>query len=369
LCAGYEVPEGYELEHFVLKSGDSLSCTELIDEAFYESYKNEGGTIAFTPETFEIAFGSPIIRRDLFLRVRYLESGDIVGFFGAVPRTLKFPDGNNYEYCCPTCLTVRTDHQRRGLATCMILKGLEIVKESNWDGAYMFLNVKHPAKTAAKKVLGDDLKTVYTIKRFIVRIMDVERVSKTMRAGALKWYEKIYLRFKSRLKKCQVDDVRTLEYGDIPKLYELSKDFEKKNDISVVRDLKDFEWFMKLPYVITVVHDSKDGSPDGFISAWPFKLAGLGSTCNMGLIDAVHTYNLDMTAASNLTAKLCLIADENGWAGLQTPFIPYFSAKPFLKSRFMLLRASRVRANEEIVMLSLSGHEIPKVNSLYLDWR
>lgn len=358
---GGMVPEGYELEHFVLKSGDFSSCAELISEAFYQSYKNEAGTIAFTPETFEIMFGSPIIKPDLFLRVRHLESGNIVGFLGAIPRTLNFPDGNKYEYAIVAWLSVKKDHQRRGLATCMGFKLLEIGMELNYDGAYFLFEPEHHGKTTTKRVLGDDLKHVYTIKKVIARILDAEEISKTIK---LKWYAKLYLKYRSRLKKCQTDDVRTLEHGDIPKLYELTKDFEKKNDISIVRKWKDFEWYMKLPYIITVVHDGKDGSPDGFISAWPFKMQGLGSTCNMGWIDIVHTYNLDRTAASNLTAKLCLVADEKGWAGLQTPFIPYYSAKPFLKSRFIMYPK-----NFEIMMLSLSGHEIPKVNSLYLDWR
>lgn len=361
-----KVPEGYELEHFVLSSGDFSPTSELIGEAFYESYKYEGATFTFTPETFEIIFGSPIVKRDLFLRIRHLESGNIVGFLGAIPRTLKFPDGNKYEYCCATCLSVRTDHQRQGLATCMFVRGLEIIEESKYDGAYGFFHVEHHSKTAAKKVLGDSLKRVYTIKKFMVRILDVDRVSKTLK---LKWYEKLYFKFKSNLKKSQMDDVRTLEYGDIPKLYELTKDFEKKNDISIVTNRKDFEWYMKLPYVTTLVHNGKDGTPDGFISAWPFKLAGFGSTCNMGMIDIVHIYNLDMTAASNLTARLCLETSEKGWAGLQKPFIPYFDAKPFLKSGFTMLHASHIRANEEVVMLSLSGHEIPRVKSLYLDFR
>lgn len=355
------VPDGYELEHFVLKSGDFSSCVEVISEAFLKSYKIEAGTINFTPETFEIMFGSPIIRRDLFLRVRHLESGNMVGFLGAIPRTLKFPNGNKYEYAIVTMLSVKKDHQRRGLATCLGFKLLEIGMELGYDGAYFLFEPEQYGKATTRRVLGDDMKHVYTIKKVIARILDVREISKTIK---LKWYGKLYLKYKSRLKKCQTDDVRTLEYGDIPKLYELTKDFEEKNDIAIVRDWKDFEWYMKLPCITTVVHDGKDGSPDGFISAWPFKMAGLGSTCKMGWIDIVHTYNLDMTAASNLTAKLCLAANEKGLAGLQTPFIPYYSAKPFLKSRFIMYPK-----NLEIMMLSLSGHEIPKVNSLYLDWR
>jgi GNAT superfamily N-acetyltransferase len=357
----YEIPEGYELEHFTLKSGDFSECTELINQVFTESFSSEGGTISFTPQTFEIMFGSPIIRRDLFIRVRHLESDEIVAFVGAIPRMIKFPDGNIYNYGIPAWISVHVDHQGKGLATAMGFEILELGRKLNYDGGILFFEPEHHGKTTAIKVLGDDLKQIFLIKRFIARILNVGVVAKTIK---LKWYEKLYLRFKTRLNKVTSKSVRILEEGDIPKLYELTKDFEERNEMSIVRAKEDLEWFLKLPYIQTVVHESKDGTPDAFISAWPFKMSGFGNVVDMGWIDLIHLYNLDLAEASNMAAMLCLIAKEQGWSGLQMPLIPYFDPIPFKKSRFILFPKDL-----EIMGVKLKGHEIPKVKSIYLDWR
>jgi len=54
-----------------------------------------------------------------------------------------------------------------------------------------------------------------------------------------------------------------------------------------------------------------------------------------------------------------------GWKGLQTPYIPYFNAKPFIKANFIFF-AKKVG----IDLFNWSNIPIPeKIDSMFFYWR
>ncbi len=84
-----------------------------------------------------------------------------------------------------------------------------------------------------------------------------------------------------------------------------------------------------------MIHEGEDGLVDGFLLAWEFQLAGYGKAVPFGFLDLVHTYRLSFQNTVDLAWFLCVTSKARGWAGLQSPYIPYFNPKPFKNARFI----------------------------------
>jgi hypothetical protein len=103
----------------------------------------------------------------------------------------------------------------------------------------------------------------------------------------------------------------------------------------------------------------------GFLLAWKFNMAGFGHSVDFGWLDCVHTYRLDKKEAIGLVRYFCKSCHDLGWKGIQSPFIPYFDAKPFLKSKFRFFPKKLI-----IQQFSPEKLDLPlKTESLYFDWR
>ncbi|MCK5158912.1 MAG: hypothetical protein KAR08_07135, partial [Candidatus Heimdallarchaeota archaeon] len=104
---------------------------------------------------------------------------------------------------------------------------------------------------------------------------------------------------------------------------------------------------------------------NGYILAWEFVLAGFGNQVPFGWLDTVHAYNLSGSEVKDLANFMSEEAIKLGWKGLQTPYIPYFDAKPFIKANFIFF-GKKVG----IDLFNWSNIPIPeKIDSMFFYWR
>ncbi|RLI63923.1 MAG: hypothetical protein DRO88_08660 [Promethearchaeia archaeon] len=358
--------EDYKIERFTVTPVDFPVLAELIAESFLNEEITEemGGTIQFDEQTFNIMFGSPIISRDFFVRAIYKPTNEVVGFLGAIPRRLNMK-GKIFNYVVPSWAAVHHKHRRKGLAFQMGVKLREIGIEKNVDGGFSIHEPEqHGIDTSMAVARETDLPIVKfaLIRQFIVRCFDVKRISNVVR---LKWFEKLAFWLFQGVPRKKCPYVRPYHPNDGELMFQMMQDHIERNEVSLVRDHDDFLWYLNQPGVNCVVYEKPKGVIKGFILAWKMNLAGFGKSIPFGWLDLVHIYRLNTKEAKDLAEYLCITSKERGWAGLQTPYIPYFESKPFKKAKFIFYAKKM-----SIDLFNLKKLEIPSnVSHFYFDWR
>ncbi|OQX54981.1 MAG: hypothetical protein B5M54_04150 [Candidatus Aminicenantes bacterium 4484_214] len=242
---------------------------------------------------------------------------------------------------------------------------LEIGLEAGYEGGFALHEPEqHGVDTsrAVAREMGFPLERLVRIKQFVIRIFDVEKVAAVVK---LRWFEKFFFSFKQKVKAVRSSQVRIYEPKDLDQIYKLIEKLVERNQISIVPDYQDVKWMLENPKVICAVHEDKQGKIDGFAIVWEFLLAGFGNKHPFGCLDAVHPYQLSVQEATELANFLCLAAKKRGWIGIQTPYIPYFDAKPCKKANFVFFRK---KLNLDI--FNPKNIPLPKrVRLFYFDWR
>ncbi|TFH30131.1 MAG: hypothetical protein E4G98_02635 [Promethearchaeota archaeon] len=356
----------YRIEQFTLTPDEFPALAKLITESFLneELTEQEGGTILFDEQTFNIIFGSPIISRDFFVRAIYVPTNEIVGFLGAIPRKVNMK-GKILNYVIPALAAVHYKHRRHGLALKMGIKLREIGIEKDVDGGFSLHEPEQHGIDTSKAVARDTnlpIEEFALIRQFVVRSLDTPKVASVIK---LKWYEKLAFRLLQSVPKNKNPRIRKYDPNDGEQMFTMMQDHIDRNEVSLVRDKEDFFWYLQQPGVNCVVHEDENGTVQGFILAWRMKLAGFGNAVPFGWLDLVHTHRLTINEAKDLANYLCITSKELGWAGLQTPFIPYFDSAPFKKAKFIFYPKKI-----SIDIFNLKKLDLPKnVKSFYFDWR
>ncbi len=357
----------YLIESFTLTDSEASRFADLIQHAFLsmESAVKSGGTIQFDEETFRFMFCSPFNPyKDLFIRAIHKPTGETVGFMGSIPRKVKVKD-KIYNCIIPSWEAVHWNHKRKGIAREMVIKMIETGKQKNVDAAYaMFEPEEHginSAKSATKKI-NFPMVDIYKTNKFIIRVFDIKKTSEVIK---LKWFEKIYLGSLQKIKKNKNPRIRNYRKEDAEQIYFLMLDLNKKNDIAIIHDKSDFEWYLNQPGINCVVHTDDSGKIDGLMLAWKFHLSGFGKSTPFGWLDIIHNYNLSFNEAVDLSNYLCQSAKERGWSGIQSPYIPYFKPEPLKKAKFVFFPKKLVLSfflNTNIIFPE-------KLDTLFFDWR
>jgi ribosomal protein S18 acetylase RimI-like enzyme len=358
--------EEYLIEQFSIENEKFDEYSKLITQAFLsdENAIQEGASVAFSEDTFNMVYGAPSVDKNLFIRVIHKPSGQMVGFLGAIPRNLSIL-GNIYKFAILSWLCVHSNHQRKGLAKRMGKKAFEISSTTDYDGGFSFHEPKQHGidiSMAVSKEMKIPFQTIATLTKLVIKAFDVNTVATVVK---LKLYEKLVFKFFERIKIIDSKQIRNHQEKDIPDMFEIIQEQVKRNQISIVPDLEDFKWMLKNPNVNCVVHEDDNGKVKGFMLAWEFILAGMGNKVPYGWLDMVHIHRLNTKEASNLANYLCQTSKERGWLGLQTPYIPYFDFKALKKAKFF---SFGYKINIDI--FNLKNVPLPEeVESLYFDWR
>ncbi len=359
-----DLSDEYLIERFDFNLDDIHEYLEIVRNAFFHHKLDEGGTILFDKQTFGIMFGSPFQRRDLFVKAVHKETGQIVGFVGAIPRHLSYK-GKEYKFGVPAWLSVHYEHQRKGLSRAMGLKILEYGASQGYDGAFVEFDLDDHGIDSWNSIFRGknyELHDLLKMKKFIVRVFDVERLSSAMKLAKI---EKFALKLLQKVPEVNNPRIRLGTPEDHERIFELLDDHKERNELSVIRNKDDFLWYLSQPGVITVVHEDISGIVDGFIIAWKFQLAGFGNVVDFGWMDGVHTNRLSLKDATDLCKFFSKTAKDLGWAGIQSPYIPYFNSKPFKRAKFIFYPKTML-----ISLLRYRPLPIPKeVKSFYFDWR
>ena len=356
----------YIIEQFTIEKDKFDEYSKLITQAFLsdENAIQEGATVAFSEDTFNMVFGAPSIDNNLFIRTIHKPSEQMVGFLGAIPRNLSIL-GSIYKFAILAWLCVHSDHQRKGLAKRMGKRVFEISLNTDYDGGFSFHEPKQhgiDVSTSVSKEMKIPLQTIATLTKFVIKAFDVDIVSTVVK---LKWYEKLVFKLFEKIKTIDSKQIRNHLEKDIPVMFEIIQEQVRRNQISIVPDIEDFKWMLKNPNVNCVVHEDNNGKVKGFMLAWEFILAGMGNKVPYGWLDMVHIHRLNTKEASNLANYLCQTSKERGWFGLQTPYIPYFDMKPLKKAKFF---SFSYKINIDI--FNFKNIDIPEeVETFYFDWR
>lgn len=356
----------YTVEQFTIEEENFAELSKLITQAFLsdENAMQEGATVAFTEDTFNMMYGAPSVDKDLFIRTIHKPTGKIVGFLGVIPRNLKIND-KIYKFAIPSWLAVHSQHKRKGLAKRMGKKLFEIGMDSDYHGGFSFHEPQQHGIDVSTAVARDEkisMHRIITLKDFLIKAFDVEKVSTVVR---LRWYEKLVFKFFQKYKIVKSDKVRKFQEKDIPDMFEIIQERVDSSQLSIVPELEDLEWMSQNPKVNCVVHEDDKGRVKGFMLAWGFTLAGMGNKLPYGWLDMVHIHRLTTKEASDLANYLCQTSDELGWYGLQTPYIPYFDKKPLKNAKFFFFGNI-----VDFDLFNLKNVPIPeKIESFYFDWR
>ncbi len=362
----------YRIEPFILNASNIADLSYLITSAFLHDgdIVNNGGGIVFNEETFNRVFNSPHADKDIFVRAIHIPTGKVVGFVGCLRRIIHY-EGKLYKCAVPSWAAVHWEHQRNHLSVRMGMELATLLLKKKFDIAFAFLEPnQHGKDTSASVSKNSDklnLMNLTTINKFLIRVFDVKALSTVIK---LKSYEKLGITLlspaKTKYKKNK--NIRKFQPKDAEQLLSLMEDHISHNQMSIVHDPDDFFWYLKQPGINCVVFEKEPDEIEGFILAWEFQFAGFGNHIPFGWIDLVHLYRLSENDAADLCRYFAQTSKEMGWAGLQTPFIPYFNYKPFRKAKFILFPKKL-----NIDMFFKEGHSslaLPeKVTSLYFDWR
>nr|MDO8109647.1 GNAT family N-acetyltransferase [Candidatus Sigynarchaeota archaeon] len=362
---GEHAEDEYLVERFTLDKKDIKKLVDVIQASYLTNDPEQGGTISFTEQTFNIFFGSPSIPKNLFIRAVHKPTGEIVGFVGGNPRPI-YVNGKTYKTGVPGTLAVHPNHRRKNLALRMSFEMLKAGKELGFDGGFgIFEPEAHGIDTSVAMLREVEMhsREAIRIKKFIIRVFDVKKMSDVVKT---KWYEKLALRLFQGVPRMNNPRVRKYKPSDTDRMFELLDDHRTHNQVSFTREKEDFAWFLNQSGVNCVVHEDTDGKPDGFIIAWEFIIAGFEKHHPFGWLDMVHTYRLKTSDAVDLCNYLAQTSKERGWIGLQSPYIPYFDPAPLKKARFIFY------PKELIVRFYSFIDNIPlpdKIEKFYFDWR
>ncbi len=353
----------YRIEQFTFSKSQIPELSSLIADAFVDHGRNEGGTIAFDEDTFRLKFDSPIRDSNVYIRAVHEPTSEIVGFLGGVVRHT-YIEGEKHKIGAPAWIAVRPDHQRKGIAKQM---GIELMKaglELGYHGGLgTFEPEAHGIDTAMSIARDYNLvsKELVRINNFVIRVYDAYAAARAVR---LKSYEKWGLRLIQGIRKVDNPQVREFEETDAARVYELTNDFIERNQIAFVREKDEFMWFLKQKPVNCVVHEDSTGEVDGFLIAWEHLLGGIGEFIPAGWLSHVHTHRLEKSEAINLVRYLDLKSHERGWLGIQSPYIPYFDAEPFKKSRYQFYKKQLL-----ITLFATRDVDMPdQISSIYYDY-
>ncbi len=358
--------EDYLIEQFELHPEEYEHLASLIAESFLNDDITDemGGTILFDAQTFNLIYGSPIIARDFFVKATYKPTNELVGFLGCIPRPIQM-NGQTLNYFVPSWAAVHWKHRKNGLALQMGKKLREIGIQKDADGGFAIHEPdQHGINTseAVARETNMKLEKFAVIRQFVVRCWDVKRMSAVIK---LKWYEKLAFKVLQSIPEHSNPRIRLFKKTDAERMFELMQDHIDQNEVSIIRDHDDFIWYVQQPGVNIVVHVDEQDVVDGFILAWKMNLAGFGKSVPLGWLDLVHTYRLSLNDARDLANYLCITSKNLGWVGLQTPYIPYFDAKPFKKAKFIFYGKQM-----SIDIFNLKKIDLPKnVKNFYFDWR
>lgn len=356
----------YIIERFTLDDPYGKDIIELISSSFIrdETAQKEGASVIFTEQTFNIMYGSPSANRELFVRAIHKPTNEMVGFLGSIPRNLSI-EGTIYKFAVPSWLCVHWQHQRKGLANAMGKKMLESAILMGYDGGFAVHEPEQHGMDTSYSVVRDTgikVQRLITMKEFIIRVFDIEATASVVK---LKWYEKLFFKTKTKIKPVNNPKVRLFKPTDSEQIYKLIQDLVKRNQIAIVQTFEDIDWMLNHPIVSCVVHENQEGIVDGFIVAWEFLLAGFGIKIPFGWLDTVHTYKMNESDVEDLANFLNKTGVDRGWKGMQTPYIPYFEAKPFKKANFFYFPKKM-----HLDLFNFTDVPIPdKIDSFYFDWR
>ncbi|MHA1303526.1 MAG: GNAT family N-acetyltransferase [Candidatus Heimdallarchaeaceae archaeon] len=263
------VDNDYLIERFRLERSDYKKMADLITTSFLndEAAIEEGASISFTENTFDVIFGSPTVKKDFFVRAIYRPTNEVVGFLGLIPRDLSI-EGQVYRFAIPAWLCVHWEHRRKGLAKLMGKKLLEIAKEEDFDGGFSLFEPEQHGIDTSKSVAKEEnipFRRIVSTDKFIIRVFDANEVASVVK---LKWYEKLFFKYKQTVPKLQNSRVREYEDEDIEELFALTQDLVKRNQIAIVPTFEDFKWLLDNPGTICVVYENEEGKIKGFILAW-----------------------------------------------------------------------------------------------------
>jgi len=358
--------EDYIVEQFTLTDSEIPGLVKLLTSAFQEdgAAEKEGASIDLLEDNFELIFGVPSIDKEMFVRTRHKETNEIVGFLGSIKQRLSI-EGQILTISLPCWLSVHRMHRRKGIGKAMGRKMLEMVIEGGYDAAVTFHDASQKGLETSKAVSRDSgkpLELLTFMKRFIIRPLHVEDASAVIK---LPWIVKAYVKTKEGVGKINSSQVRLLKPEDIDQICKLTTDLSNRTQIALVQECEDIKWKLSNPRVLCVVHENEQGQVDGFINAWEFLLAGFGKAVKFGWMDTVHTYNLPQKEVISMANLLSSEANKLGWKGIQSPFIPYYDAKPFRKANFILFPKKI-----GMYIFNLTNFTIPeKVKSIYFEWR
>jgi len=356
----------YIIEQFTLQDSDFQKFAELITGAFLadEAAQEEGAVIVFTEQTFRTIFGAPGIVRDLFVRAIHKPTNKIVGFLGTINKNLSIA-GKKYKTAIPSWLAVNKNHQRNGIAKAMGMKMMELGKAAGYEAGFSFHEPEQrgiDTSTAVARETKTPLHRLVSLDTFVIRVYDVEA---TTAAVKVKWYEKLFFKLKQKVGEVKSTQVRLYQPEDFDQLFELTMELVNKSHVSIVPDYEDLKWMLTNPNVLCVVHEDQQGKINGYILAWEFLLAGFGYQVPFGWLDTVNAFKLNRKEVKDLANFMSQEAIKLGWKGLQTPYIPYFDAKPFIKANFIFF-GKKVG----IDLFNWSNIPIPeKIDSMYFYWR
>jgi hypothetical protein len=359
--------DDYVVEQFRVEEADLQPLAELLTGAFLgdDIVQQQGGSIIFSAENFQLVFGAPSIDKDMFVRVRYKPTNEVVGFLGAIYKDFSV-DNKTYKVSLPAWLSVHVNHRKKGLATAMGIKMQQLVKDRGYDAGIAFHehDGQHgfDASKAISRKTNTPITTVAFMKQYIVRCYDVKNATKVIK---VKWYEKLYFRLKQRVKPIRNPNIRHFNPKDIDQIYQLSQELVKQNQIAIVPNYEDLEWKLGKPQVLCVILEDENGKIKGFINAWEFLLAGFGHSVKFGWLDTVHIHNLSKKEARDLATFLSHEAKKLGWKGLQTPYFPYYNSKPLKAANFIFYPKKL-----GLYMFNFTGIPIPEnASSIYIEWR
>jgi len=362
----FQESKEYLVEQFNLTKENFTDLISLLNDAFLndEIALEEGAMISFTEKSFDLLFNSPVTKPDLFVRAIHKPTGKIVGFLGNIPRTVLI-HGKKYAFVIPGWLSVSPAHRRKGLATLLGRKFLDLIIKAGYDGGFALFEPEQYGKDITKIVTSSGkIKqlTIYSTKKFVVRSLDTKKLAEVVK---LKWYEKLVFKLTEKVKKKTYPQVRLFKKEDTEQLYNLLLEHVERNDLAIIHDKEDFSRIVNHPLFLCVVHENRQGKIAGFIGGWEFLLAGFGEKHPCGWLDMVHIHNLRTKEATNLCNFLNLKAKEKGWVGIQTPYFPYYSSKPFIKAKFIFYGKKLFLDVGVLKEIDLSK----KINSIFIDWR
>ena len=363
--------DDYLIERFSLQDTDYSNLAKLISEAFTsdEIAQIEGTSILFDQETFQRIFGSPYLPQNLFVHAIHKPTGKLVGFIGAIPRNLSYK-GKVYKFAVGSWLAVHPQHQKHGLAFRMTSYLQDFLIKEGFDGGFALHEPEQKgilvSKSLSRKTGRNRIIRIMTIHKFLIRIFDINKMDLVMKLSKI---EKLGIKLLSPSKTVQPGNphVRPYKKEDGEKLFQLLQDHIERNEMSIVRDHYDFFWYLAQPGVNCVIHEDNAGIVDGFVLAWKFKFAGFGNEIPFGWLDLVHIHRLKMKEATDLCLYFADSCKKLGWVGIQSPYIPYFPAKPFKKAKFIFF--PKTLTVDVFVHENTQCHVPDKIKSFYFDWR